>query len=79
MSATLLLRNLLQLQPRADPVEGLGVLLPVSNNEPTGGCVSVPLADIKAMLQYLDPAQQPTITIGLKGWGTWLVDRTLVP
>ena len=65
--------------PEQIPSKGSAFFFHVSNNEPTGGCVSVPLADIKAMLQYLDPAQQPTITIGLKGWGTWLVDRTLVP
>lgn len=65
--------------PERNPAKGSAFFFHVSTNEPTGGCISVPIADIKAMLQAMDPDQHPVITIGLQGWGTALVDRTHRP
>ena len=58
------------------PSKGSAFFFHVSSNEPTGGCVSAPLTDFRAMLQAMDPNQNPVISIGVGGWGTALVDRT---
>ncbi len=61
--------------PEQNPAKGSAFFLHVSTNEPTGGCVSVPIQDLEAMLRMLDPARSPAITIGVGGWGTAIVDR----
>ncbi|MCB9411644.1 MAG: hypothetical protein H6525_02155 [Actinobacteria bacterium] len=61
--------------PEQNPAKGSAFFFHVSTDEPTGGCVSVPIGDIQAMLRVLDPARSPAITIGLGGWGTAIVDR----
>lgn len=57
------------------PSKGSAFFFHVSSNEPTGGCVSAPLTDFKAILQALEPGRNPVISIGVGGWGTAIVDR----
>jgi L,D-peptidoglycan transpeptidase YkuD (ErfK/YbiS/YcfS/YnhG family) len=51
----------------ADPVvpgRGSGIFLHVSTGRPTLGCVSLPLARLRATLRWLRPASSPLIAIG---------------
>jgi L,D-peptidoglycan transpeptidase YkuD (ErfK/YbiS/YcfS/YnhG family) len=51
----------------ADPVvpgRGSGIFLHVSTGRPTLGCVSLPLAELRATLRWLRPANAPKIAIG---------------
>lgn len=57
------------------PDKGSAFFFHVSNGEPTGGCVSAPIGDMRWILRFLDPAQGPVITNGIGGWGTALVAR----
>jgi L,D-peptidoglycan transpeptidase YkuD (ErfK/YbiS/YcfS/YnhG family) len=54
---------------RAPVVPGAGsaFFLHVGNGRPTAGCVSLPAADLDAVLRWLDPAQQPVIDISVSG------------
>ncbi len=61
--------------PEQNPAKGSAFFLHVSTNGPTGGCISVPLADMAAILRAMDPQRAPVITIGVGGWGTFIVDR----
>ncbi|MDO8731479.1 MAG: L,D-transpeptidase family protein [Actinomycetota bacterium] len=45
---------------------GGGIFLHVSKGEPTVGCVSMPRADMRRIVQWLDPAAHPVVVIGLK-------------
>ncbi|MFI0432666.1 MAG: L,D-transpeptidase [Candidatus Nanopelagicales bacterium] len=47
----------------------------VSNGEPTGGCISVGQADLKWILQWLDPSQRPAINTGVGPWGSLIAQR----
>lgn len=44
---------------------GGGIFLHVSKGEPTVGCVSMPRADMRRLVQWLDPAAHPVVVIGL--------------
>jgi len=51
----------------ADPVvpgRGSGIFLHASTGRPTLGCVSLPLAQLRATLRWLRPASSPLIAIG---------------
>jgi L,D-peptidoglycan transpeptidase YkuD (ErfK/YbiS/YcfS/YnhG family) len=51
-----------------DPVikgAGSGFFLHVSEGKPTAGCVSMPVADMKWLLRWLDPADSPVISINI--------------
>ena len=41
------------------------MFLHVDNGAPTWGCVSIPLENMKKVLQWMDPAKNPKITIGV--------------
>lgn len=45
---------------------GGGIFLHVSKGEPTVGCVSMPRADMRRIVQWLDPSARPVVVIGLK-------------
>jgi L,D-peptidoglycan transpeptidase YkuD (ErfK/YbiS/YcfS/YnhG family) len=45
---------------------GGGIFLHVSKGEPTVGCVSMPRADMRRIVQWLDPAAHPVVVIGLE-------------
>jgi L,D-peptidoglycan transpeptidase YkuD (ErfK/YbiS/YcfS/YnhG family) len=51
--------------PQRIPGKAAGIFLHVTNNQPTQGCVAVDLASMKSILQWLDPAKNPKITIGV--------------
>jgi L,D-peptidoglycan transpeptidase YkuD (ErfK/YbiS/YcfS/YnhG family) len=42
-----------------------GIFLHVSNDEPTWGCVAIDRDVMREIVQWLDPARQPVISIGL--------------
>lgn len=44
---------------------GGGIFLHVSKGEPTVGCVSMPRADMRRIVQWLDPDANPVVVIGL--------------
>jgi len=44
---------------------GGGIFLHVSKGEPTVGCVSMPRADMRRIVRWLDPAAHPVVVIGL--------------
>jgi L,D-peptidoglycan transpeptidase YkuD (ErfK/YbiS/YcfS/YnhG family) len=46
------------------PGRGSGIFLHVSTGRPTLGCISVPRAQLVAVLRWLDPAASPLIVIG---------------
>jgi L,D-peptidoglycan transpeptidase YkuD (ErfK/YbiS/YcfS/YnhG family) len=45
------------------PGRGSGIFLHVETGGPTNGCVSLPVAQLKQVLRWLDPAKSPQITI----------------
>ena len=47
------------------PGLGSGIFLHASTDEPTAGCVSLPLDQLVAILRWLDPAQTPRILMGV--------------
>jgi len=51
--------------PQRIPGKASGIFLHVTNNQPTQGCVATDLASMKSILQWLDPAKNPKITIGV--------------
>ncbi len=53
---------------------GSGFFLPVTNNEPTAGCVAVSSYAIKMIQLWLNPALHPVISIGVGADATRLVD-----
>ena len=45
---------------------GSAFFLHISGGRPTAGCVAIPADDLKAVMAWLDPAQQPVIDIGVR-------------
>jgi L,D-peptidoglycan transpeptidase YkuD (ErfK/YbiS/YcfS/YnhG family) len=48
------------------PGAGSAFFLHISSGKPTAGCVSIPAEDLKAVMAWLDPAQQPVIDIAVR-------------
>ena len=48
------------------PGRGSGIFLHASTGRPTVGCVSLPLAELVAVLRWLRPDQAPLIAIGTR-------------
>jgi L,D-peptidoglycan transpeptidase YkuD (ErfK/YbiS/YcfS/YnhG family) len=48
------------------PGLGSAIFFHVSHGSPTAGCVSVPYADVVAMLRWLDPRRSPRIIMGTR-------------
>lgn len=48
----------------ADTKAGGGIFLHVSKGESTAGCVAIPEADMRRVMQWLDPDRKPVIVIG---------------
>ncbi len=42
---------------------GSAIFLHVSDGRPTSGCITVPLADLVALMRWLDPAERPRMAI----------------
>ena len=57
----------------ADTGRGGGIFLHVQRSTYTAGCVAGPLADIRWVVQWLDPTLSPRIVMGPRDW----VKRTL--
>lgn len=55
---------------RPDPTigRGSGIFLHVTKHRPTAGCVAIPHRAMRTVLRWLDPARQPMIVIGTRGW-----------
>ncbi|MGU3653392.1 L,D-transpeptidase family protein [Mycolicibacterium sp. A43C] len=51
--------------PARIPGRSAGIFLHVTDGEPTWGCIAVARDDMRALLQWLDPAASPRITIGI--------------
>ncbi|WP_304105957.1 L,D-transpeptidase [Mycolicibacterium bacteremicum] len=51
--------------PARIPGRSAGIFLHVSDGEPTWGCIAVARDDMRTLLQWLDPAASPRITIGV--------------
>jgi L,D-peptidoglycan transpeptidase YkuD (ErfK/YbiS/YcfS/YnhG family) len=51
----------------AVPGAGSAFFLHVANGKPTAGCVSIPGADLDAVMRWLDPARHPVIDISVSG------------
>ena len=49
------------------PGLGSAIFLHVSHNSPTAGCVSLPRAQLIAILRWLDPTKSPRIRMGVAG------------
>jgi L,D-peptidoglycan transpeptidase YkuD (ErfK/YbiS/YcfS/YnhG family) len=49
------------------PGRGSAFFLHVSNGKPTQGCISMPRADIKWLIRWLDPSDAPVISVGIGG------------
>lgn len=47
----------------AVPGKGSAFFLHVSTGKPTAGCISIPSADLDAVMRWLDPAKHPVINI----------------
>ncbi|WP_348732445.1 L,D-transpeptidase family protein [uncultured Mycolicibacterium sp.] len=50
--------------PERIPGRSAGIFLHVSDGEPTWGCVAIARDQMRSVLEWLDPAAQPEITIG---------------
>lgn len=48
----------------ANTDKGGGIFLHVSNGKVTAGCIAIPRAQMRAVLRWLDPEQNPVIVIG---------------
>ena len=48
----------------ADTRRGGGIFLHVQRSRHTAGCVAGPIDDVRAVVRWLDPAQQPRIVMG---------------
>lgn len=51
--------------PQRTPGKASAMFLHVANGQPTEGCVAIDEASMKKILQWLDPAKDPKITIGV--------------
>ncbi len=47
------------------PGLGSAIFLHVSHNSSTAGCVAIPTSELVSVLQWLQPSEQPLITIGV--------------
>lgn len=56
---------LIEHNPERVPGRSAGIFLHVSDGDPTWGCVAIDRAQMKSVLQWLDPAAHPQITIGV--------------
>ena len=54
----------------ADTSRGGGIFLHVKKNRYTAGCVSGSLSDIRWIVRWLDPDQNPRIVMGPRAWVT---------
>lgn len=50
------------------PAPGGGIWFHVDHHSPTHGCVSLPLAQMRALLQWLNPADHPVVVMGPQSW-----------
>lgn len=57
------------------PYAGAAFFLHVATGEPTGGCVSVSEADMVRIMRWLEPGQNPVISIGVGSQASAIVDR----
>lgn len=57
------------------PYAGAAFFLHVATGEPTGGCVSVSEADMVRIMKWLEPGQNPVISIGVGSQASTIVDR----
>lgn len=57
------------------PYAGAAFFLHVATGEPTGGCVSVSEADMVRIMRWLEPGQNPVISIGVGAEASTVVDR----
>ena len=57
------------------PYAGAAFFLHVANGEPTGGCVSVSEADMIRIMRWLEPGQNPVISIGVGAEASAVVTR----
>ncbi|MET0898288.1 MAG: L,D-transpeptidase family protein [Mycobacterium sp.] len=51
--------------PRRIPGRQAGIFLHVTNGSPTWGCVAIGRSEMRSVLQWLNPAASPKITIGV--------------
>lgn len=51
--------------PERIPGKSAGIFLHVSDGEPTWGCVAIARDEMRSVLEWLDPAARPEITIGV--------------
>lgn len=51
--------------PQRIPGRSAGIFLHVSDGDPTWGCVAIGRDEMRSVLQWLDPAAQPRIDIGV--------------
>ncbi|MEW5811242.1 MAG: L,D-transpeptidase family protein [Actinomycetota bacterium] len=56
---------LIEHNPQRVPGRSAGIFLHVTDGEPTWGCVAIGRDQMRSVLQWLDPAQHPAITIGV--------------
>jgi L,D-peptidoglycan transpeptidase YkuD (ErfK/YbiS/YcfS/YnhG family) len=56
---------LIEHNPERIPGRSAGIFLHVSDGKPTWGCVAIGRDQMRSVLQWLDPAQHPQITIGV--------------
>jgi L,D-peptidoglycan transpeptidase YkuD (ErfK/YbiS/YcfS/YnhG family) len=45
---------------------GGGIFLHVSNGKPTAGCIGIPIRQMRAIMQWLDPKRDPQIVIAVR-------------
>jgi L,D-peptidoglycan transpeptidase YkuD (ErfK/YbiS/YcfS/YnhG family) len=56
---------LIEHNPARIPGRSAGIFLHVTDGDPTWGCVAIGRDEMRSMLQWLDPAASPHITIGV--------------
>lgn len=56
---------LIEHNPKRIPGRSAGIFLHVTDGDPTWGCVAIDREQMKSVLQWLDPAAHPQITIGV--------------
>lgn len=56
---------LVEHNPQRVPGRSAGIFVHVTDGEPTWGCVAIDRDQMRALLQWLDPAAAPRITVGV--------------
>lgn len=51
--------------PQRIPGRSAGIFVHVTDGEPTWGCIAINRDDMRALVQWLDPAASPRITVGV--------------